>query len=171
MLKLITGSVLSLMALTTTTQSDFEVTDRDAYHPKCELQALYPGRTCDYSFNRMILIVNALALDNAGGSYKITNTDTDNMLLFSTRTDASGVSVQNVEMHFNDTPDGCLVFGGSIFEVGVEDAGADYDDHYRNYCNIWTPWTYADTFVDLEVYYFCQTVPEQPQVSCFLPGL
>ena len=106
--------------------------------------------------------------DAAGGSYLLGETDPFTFHLSATRTDATGQSIQDVEMQFTDSFVGCVVDGTSTFLSAVQDA--DFDDHYRNYCNVWSPWTYADTFVSLEVGQVCQTVPAQPEVSCYQPG-
>ena len=113
----------------------------------------------------MILIIESLGMDNAGGSYKIDVTDSHEMMIGATRTDASGENTQYLIFEFNETDNGCVVYGSSIFLKGVEEE--NYDDHFRNYCNLWTPWTYSDTFRNLEVIDFCQTVPAQPEVSCY----
>ena len=108
-------------------------------------------------------------MDNAGGSYKIEVTDPHTMVIGASRTNASGDNGQWLNLELTETNDGCVVYGSSIFLNGVEEE--NYDDHFRNYCNLWTPWTYADTFRNLEVVDFCQTIPAQPEVSCYKKGL
>ncbi len=58
-------------------------------HPSCTLTVLYPDRTCDNTFDRFELMIGALVMDNAGGSYRIISKDSENLVISAMRNDNS----------------------------------------------------------------------------------
>ncbi len=53
--------------------------------------------------------------------------------------------------------------GYSVYEEVEE---ADFNDEFRNFCNIYTPIAYSDTPIDLKVKY-CTSIPEDLFNACY----
>ena len=114
-----------------------------------------------------------------GGLYAIRRKDPVKQVLWLWRETISRDVTHSIEFVFTNKDGDCLVAGRSL---GIDDEDNDDNDdvndddlrvrdadfdHYENYCNVWTPMKFTDSYVDERVGQ-CTSVPSSPANYCVL---